>query len=228
MNEGTKAALDQCDSDFEREVLRRLIEQGYRVTPQVRVGPFSIDLVVEGETDQRLAVELDGDKYHTPDRWADDLSRQRVMERVGWRFWRCWGSSFLLDPDGCFADLTATLNELGIRPSISDAKLWSHTEFRIIEDPSKAEPRAPSTLTEEVGVDVGDRVVVTFNDEPGRQHTMVIRSDGGDPVMGIYSKDHPIGKSLIGAMVEDEILIPFADKTRTATVLGIEKPLQSS
>ena len=35
-------------------------------------------MVVEGNDDRRLAIELDGDKYHTPDRWADDLARQRV------------------------------------------------------------------------------------------------------------------------------------------------------
>jgi NAD(P)-dependent dehydrogenase (short-subunit alcohol dehydrogenase family) len=29
------------------------------------------------------------------------MARQRVLERVGWRFWRCWASSFTIDPDGC-------------------------------------------------------------------------------------------------------------------------------
>ena len=77
-------------------------------------------MVVEGDADRPLAVELDGDKYHTPDRWADDLSRQRVMEQVGRRFWRCWGYSFLLDSQGCLADLIATFNELEIRPSAAD------------------------------------------------------------------------------------------------------------
>src|SRR3981081_454577 len=51
--------------------------------------------------DRRLAVECDGDQYHGPERWADDMARQRVLERVGWRFWRCWASSFTIDPDGC-------------------------------------------------------------------------------------------------------------------------------
>lgn len=225
LHEMSKTLLEQCDSDFEREVLRRLLELGYRVTPQVRVGPFSIDMVVEGEADRRLAIELDGDKYHTPDRWADDLSRQRVMERVGWRFWRCWGSSFLLDPEGCFADLLATLNELGIRPSTSDTTVASHTEFRIIEDTSKPESQTAAVAAEDAAVDVGDRVVVTYNDEPGRQHTIVLSQDRTDPSMGIYSASHPVGRTLIGAMVEDEISIPSGEKNRTATILGIEKPV---
>ncbi|HEV2223867.1 MAG TPA: AAA domain-containing protein [Candidatus Acidoferrales bacterium] len=228
MNEASKTLLEQCDSDFEREVLKRLLDLGYRVTPQVRVGPFSIDMVVEGEADRRLAIELDGDKYHTPERWADDLSRQRVMERVGWRFWRCWGSSFLLDPEGCFADLIATLKELEIRPSASDTGPSSYTEFRIIEATSKTEPKTASILAEETFVEVGDRVVVTFNDEPGRQHTIVISADRTDESMGIYSTEHTLGKALLGAMVEDEIPIVLGDKTRSATILGIAKPAEAN
>ena len=40
--------IDLCDSGFERDVYQRLVEKGYNVTPQVKVGPYSIDLVVEG------------------------------------------------------------------------------------------------------------------------------------------------------------------------------------
>jgi very-short-patch-repair endonuclease/transcription elongation GreA/GreB family factor len=223
MKAPSKTVLEECDSDFEREVLKRLLELGYRVQPQVKVGPFSIDIVVEGDADRRLAVELDGDKYHTPERWADDLSRQRIMERVGWRFWRCWGSSFLLDPEGCFADLVVTLNDLGIRPAAADPGPSSHTEFRVLDDKTKTETRIESTLSEETSVQVGDRVLVTFNDEPGRQHTIVISADGNDPALGIYSTNHFMGKALLGAMVEDEISLALGDKVRIATVLGIEK-----
>jgi very-short-patch-repair endonuclease len=219
-----KSLLEQCDSDFEREVLKRLLNLGYLVTPQVKVGPFSIDLVVEGDADRRLAIELDGDKYHTPERWADDLSRQRVMERVGWRFWRCWGSSFLLDPQACFGDLIATLNELEIRPCASDAASSTYTEFRIIEDPSKVERASAPIIEEEASAGVGDRVLVTFNDEPGRQHTVVISPDGTDSDGELYSTNRVMAKALLGAMVEDELSIAFEDKVRIATVLGIEKP----
>ena len=94
------------------QLCRRLLGFGYRVQPQVKVGPYAIDLVVEGYDDRRLAIELDGDAYHGPERWSEDLARQRVMERVGWRFWRCWGSSFLLDPDACMDDLLRALRSL--------------------------------------------------------------------------------------------------------------------
>ncbi|MCM3885263.1 AAA domain-containing protein [Frankia sp. R82] len=106
----------QCDSDFERRVLRELLIRGYRVRPQHQVGHFRIDLVVEGAAD-RLAVECDGDRFHGPDQWDADLRRQRVLERQGWRFWRVRGSAFYRQPQAALASLWETLDELGIRPT---------------------------------------------------------------------------------------------------------------
>jgi very-short-patch-repair endonuclease/transcription elongation GreA/GreB family factor len=112
--------LEVCDSDFEREVGGRLLRLGYRVKPQVPVAGFKIDFVVEGPRDRRLAIELDGDKYHGPERWAEDLRRQRALERLGWVFWRCWGSHWLADPEGCMHDLLATLQRHGVEPVSAD------------------------------------------------------------------------------------------------------------
>jgi very-short-patch-repair endonuclease len=78
--------IQNCQSDFERAVFRELVERGYRVIPQVGSQGFSIDMVVEGDGGRRLAIECDGDQYHGPDRWADDMNRQRILERMGWTF----------------------------------------------------------------------------------------------------------------------------------------------
>jgi hypothetical protein len=71
---------------------------------------------VEGHQGKRLAIECDGDQYHGPDKWMDDIGRQRVLERAGWKFWRCWGSSFARDQAGCLDDLIRTLAKEGIDP----------------------------------------------------------------------------------------------------------------
>ncbi|SDX43319.1 AAA domain-containing protein [Nitrosomonas oligotropha] len=126
-------SIDLCDSDFERDVYKRLVEKGYNITPQVRVGAFSIDLVVEGENDRRLAIELDGDKYHPPEKWMEDWKRQRTMERVGWQFWRCWGSSYTIDPEGCIDDLVSVLNSMQILPCKRAASANIYTEQRTYE-----------------------------------------------------------------------------------------------
>lgn len=109
-------ARRQCESDFEREVFDILVERGYRVTPQVRVGSYRIDMVVESGNDARLAIECDGDKYHGPEQWDHDTRRQRILERAGWSFWRCFGSTFALHREAVIEDLLQALKRHGIEP----------------------------------------------------------------------------------------------------------------
>ena len=113
---GVQHPRDRCESPFERELYDWLVQQGYRVTPQVRVGAYCIDLVVEGANDTRLAVECDGDKYQGPEIWADDMRRQRVLERAGWGFWRCFASTFVRRRGDVLKDLTSALSDRGIEP----------------------------------------------------------------------------------------------------------------
>lgn len=82
--EKVENAESLCESQFEKDVLRMIIARGYQVRPQVKVGRYRIDLVVEGLTNC-LAVECDGDQWHGPDRWEEDMLRQQTLERAGWR-----------------------------------------------------------------------------------------------------------------------------------------------
>ncbi|WP_433151879.1 AAA domain-containing protein [Actinomadura nitritigenes] len=106
----------RCDSDFERRVLRMLLARDYLVTPQHPVGNLRIDLVVRGGAGAKLAIECDGDKFHGPDQWEDDLRRQTVLERLGWRFWRVRGSVFYRDPEAALSGLWPLLDDMGITP----------------------------------------------------------------------------------------------------------------
>lgn len=107
---------DRCETDFEREMFDLLVGRGYRVRPQLRVGGYRIDLVVEGAEDRRLAIECDGDRPHAAGAWAEDMARQRVLERAGWAFWRCFSASFIARHASISADLFATLERMGIAP----------------------------------------------------------------------------------------------------------------
>jgi very-short-patch-repair endonuclease len=110
------AARELCESPFEEEVYDELSKRGYRVQPQVRCGGYRIDMVVEGIDGRRLAIECDGDKYHGPGKWIDDMARQRVLERAGWVFWRCFASSFVRRRQEVLDDLWAELAKLKIEP----------------------------------------------------------------------------------------------------------------
>lgn len=141
-----------CESPFEREMYDQLTKRGYWVTPQVKVGRFRIDMVVEGHNDARLAVECDGDKYHGADKWADDMQRQRVLERAGWVFWRCFASAFIRRQNAMLDDLLKTLAERGIEPIGAEGAPRSvHTEHRIVrfvDEPVNQESSMPVDVPE--------------------------------------------------------------------------------
>ena len=100
-------------SPFEKEVMQRLVAAGYRVRSQWPVGAYRIDLVVEG-LNRKLAIECDGEKWHTPEQLQDDLERQAILERLGWIFVRIRGSLFFRNPDAAIAPVFAKLEHLDI------------------------------------------------------------------------------------------------------------------
>ena len=124
-----------CESEFEREIFDLLVERNYRVKPQVRCSAYRIDFVVEGSEGRRLAIECDGDKFHGPGQWMNDMIRQRVLERAGWTFWRCFASSFVIRRNEVFEDLLATLNKMGIEPLGSDSVDNTAWVFSKVVDP---------------------------------------------------------------------------------------------
>ena len=106
---------ERTQSKLELEVMRRLIQAGYRVHPQWRVGYYWIDLVIEGGG-RRLAVECDGDRFHPIEKLPEDLARQAILERLGWTFVRVRGSQFFRDPDKAMKPVFESLATLGITP----------------------------------------------------------------------------------------------------------------
>ena len=106
------------ESNFEHEVYLLITQRGFRVRTQVGVGDttnhrYRIDLVVEG-MQGRLAVECDGDKWHGPERYDQDMARQRDLERAGWQFVRIPESEFYHDREKAMEPVWAELDRLGI------------------------------------------------------------------------------------------------------------------
>lgn len=110
--------VGRTESPFEKEVLKRLTNAGFKVRTQVEVGYFRIDMVVEGDG-KRLAVECDGDRYHPIEKLAEDMNRQAILERLGWKFARIRGSAFYRDPDQAMESVFKRLDELEILPHSS-------------------------------------------------------------------------------------------------------------
>jgi very-short-patch-repair endonuclease len=112
--------LERCETAFEREIGQFLVDRGYRVNSQVGRKGYRIDLVVEGALGKRLAIECDGDRSMTEHQWRDDRRRQRVLERAGWTYWRCFQAHYEADRAAVQADLLERLAQLRIEPNGHD------------------------------------------------------------------------------------------------------------
>jgi very-short-patch-repair endonuclease len=234
--------LAVCESNFERDLMQKLLERGYRVQGQVGSIGYRIDMVVEGADRRRLAVECDGDRFHGPEQWRQDMRRQRVLERVGWRFWRCFASSFYRDPEGMLNDLVETLTRMGIEPpgkSETGRPERRFTEHRTIE-PAAAEPSAQgevagidlSALEDEsadaaapsaAGIGLGDKVVLLFSDDQKR--ISVRLSEGGNDLKkGRLAIGSPLGKAILGAEEGDEVELALENgRQRKVLIESVEK-----
>jgi len=66
---------------------------------------------------RRLAVECDGDRWHSSSEQRErDMRRQRVLERCGWIFWRVRGSEFYFNGERALESLWKTLEAYHIIP----------------------------------------------------------------------------------------------------------------
>jgi very-short-patch-repair endonuclease len=134
------------DSEFERLVMKDLKTKGFRVTPQWKVGGYRIDLVVEG-TKERLAIECDGDRFHTIENLQADMERQAILERLGWQFIRIRGSEYFRKPEQAMQSLYERLEAMEIEPfgdeiSVSESELSKRViaDARAIRDEWEQEP----------------------------------------------------------------------------------------
>ena len=110
------------DSPFEKEVATALIKKGYDVKQQWEVGAYRLDMVVSYKN-QRIAIECDGERYHSgAEKIKEDMARQTVLERVGWRFIRIKGSTYYHDKEATIEKLCKRLNDYGIKPSPQEVK----------------------------------------------------------------------------------------------------------
>jgi very-short-patch-repair endonuclease len=219
--------LEICESAFEREFGKEMLARNYRIRPQFKVGEYRIDFVIEGAGDRRLAVELDGDKYHGPERWQADFYRQKALERMKWQFWRCWASAWARDRQACLDDLLETLGNLGIEP-IGLGEINTPYTLHLIVREEGAEPvpapehvptdqvtatgasptpaPAPEPTAHPEGIEVGDFVHYHFASEPKRRHLSGRLVPAGQASgRGNIPVDTALGAALLGAYEDSEI-----------------------
>ena len=127
--------LQKTESVFEERVLTRLMQMNYNVVPQFLAGAYRIDLVVSGNG-RRLAIECDGERFHGTEQLQEDIERQAILERLGWKFVRIRGSLFFRDEERALEPVFRRLHELGIGPGLNV--------------PSSVEPAAVSEVVQRI------------------------------------------------------------------------------
>ncbi len=152
------AQLSRCDSKFERDVVSAIAGRsealGVPVTvrTQVEAIGYKIDIVVQDHHGRQLAVECDGDRWHSePEAVRADLHRQRILEGIGWNFYRFLASEWYADPEEHLDAIFDALGAVGPpnTPTPPDPKPAPPVD---VPDPAPADRLADSATTEDPAV----------------------------------------------------------------------------
>jgi very-short-patch-repair endonuclease len=105
--------VDANSGGFERTVCTSLYNQGFadNIHPQFKVGKYKIDFAII-KNNKKLAIECDGVKYHSGfEKIREDISRQIVLERAGWKFFRIQSTEWFYKNEYISRKLFNWLNE---------------------------------------------------------------------------------------------------------------------
>lgn len=106
----------KADSPFEVAVASYLDLRGYHLIQQWKVGAYRLDMVVVSGN-KKVAIECDGERYHSGEKKIrEDMERQTILERLGWRFIRIRGSEYFRNPENTMEHVVKLLTEHDILP----------------------------------------------------------------------------------------------------------------
>ena len=239
------------DSDFEISVIDMLKLRGYEVTPQLGVAGYRIDIAVkhpDAPGAYLAAIECDGASYHSALSVRDrDRIRQEVLESLGWRgrIWRIWSTDWFRTPRQETEKLISFLEDLreSWKPEHSSGDAWIEEGFspgqlttgsaQPIERPETAvqaemEREAVSLVLidteDDLEIEVGDVVRYVDLALPNDVLTVQITRGKDDFANGIVNESRPLAQALIGAVVDDEVVLHLTgNSSKTFQVIEIKR-----
>lgn len=108
-----------ADSPFEVAVAQALVNRGYQLVQQWKVGSYRLDMVVIYDK-KMVAIECDGERYHSGEaKIREDMERQTILERLGWRFIRIRGSEYFRNPEKTIERVCSELAAYEIMPKVN-------------------------------------------------------------------------------------------------------------
>ncbi|MCZ9313211.1 MAG: AAA domain-containing protein [Methanocorpusculum sp.] len=147
---------EKADSPFEVGVAQALVDRGYRLNQQWKVGAYRLDMVaVYGE--KKVAIECDGERYHNGEaKIREDMERQTILERLGWRFIRIRGSEYFRNPEKTIERVISELSAYGIMPDANEILPEdSSGKFELLERVKVCAERIISGVQDDGSIDIG-------------------------------------------------------------------------
>lgn len=128
------------ESPFELAVATNLSDRGYHLVQQWKVGAYRLDMVALCGK-KMVAIECDGERWHSgEEKVREDMERQTILERLGWRFIRIRGSEYYRAPEETMERVVSELTAFGIEPETAGGS--NSSEQRTSELLSRVKLRA--------------------------------------------------------------------------------------
>ena len=141
---------EKSESPFELSVATALVDRGYHIEQQWKVGSYRLDIVVICDK-KKIAIECDGERWHSGDeKIREDMERQTILERLGWRFIRIRGSEFYRNREKTLERVISSLSAHGIEPETINKCDTKEQESELL---SRIKMRAHNILCEEGVID---------------------------------------------------------------------------
>lgn len=146
---------EKADSPFEVGVAQALVDRGYRIVQQWKVGAYRLDMVVVCGK-KTVAIECDGERYHSGEaKVREDMERQAILERLGWRFIRIRGSEYFRDPEKAIERIVSELSARRIMPDANETLAATRPgDFELLERVKSCAARILSSTQEEETADL--------------------------------------------------------------------------
>jgi hypothetical protein len=108
-------------SDLQRAIYKELQSQGYQALLNFELGTRTIDIVVQGEDRQRLAIQCDGGCIKTEEDLSLEMDYYTTLRRLNWDILHIRATEYYTDPDKTLKRLSRRLNRAGITPKKSES-----------------------------------------------------------------------------------------------------------
>lgn len=137
----------RSESPFESAVAKSLADRGYHLVQQWKVGAYRLDMVALCGK-KTVAIECDGERWHSgEEKIREDMERQTILERLGWRFIRIRGSEYFRCPEKTIERVVSELKKFGIEPESANNESMD-VNVRNTELLERVENRAAQIIAE--------------------------------------------------------------------------------